>query len=156
MSLKDLIDKVNSKVGGSLDWQQIREEIISKHEQASTTDERVALLSLHKDLMDTVERQLSNSEGIEKFRKARRQEYNLLITRECLVGGSVCAETLYELTQREIEAGRMEPTHNFITIAVDAMAAPHYSREQLIMQEAKIQAQKCKPTWREKLSRIFG
>ena len=156
MGLKELIDKVNSDDVDSFNWQQIREEIINKHEHASTTDERVALLSLHKDLMGGVERQLSDSVEIERFRKARSKEYNSLIIRECLIGGSICTETLYELTQREIEAGRMEPTHRFIDIAVEAMAEPHYSRERLLKQEAKIQAQQSKPTLREKLLRAFS
>ena len=154
MNLEELIKKINRDDSDSLNWQQLKEEIISQHEQASTENERVALLSLHRTLLDRVEQQLSDSIDIEKFRKARSQEYNLLIIRECTVGGSICAETLYEVTQREIEAGRMEPTHRFIDIAIDATAAPHYSREQLLRQEAKIQAQQS--TLREKLSGLFN
>ena len=156
MNLQILFRRVHNNVDDLSDLQQIRKEIVYEHEQASTEDERVALLSLHKDLMDRIEQQLSDSADIERFRKARSQEYNLLIIRECTVGGSICAETLYEVTQREIEAGRMEPTHRFIDIAIDATAVPHYSREQLLRQEAKIQAQQNKSTLFEKLSGIFG
>ena len=61
-----------------------------------------------------------------------------MVIQECTIGDSVCIDTLYELTQRELEAGRMSPTHSLINIAVDASAKPHYSHKQLLRQESKI------------------
>ena len=156
MSLKALADKVNSCIENISDWQQVREEIISRHEKASKVEEYITLLSLHKSLMDAVESQLSDSVVVEKFREIRGQDYNMLITRECTIGGSVCIDTLYELTQRELEAGRMGPEHSLINLAVDAIAEPHYSREQLLRQEEKIQNIESNSTLRNKISSIFN
>jgi len=156
MSLKDLADKVNSCIDNVSDWQHIREEIISRHEKASKVEEYITLLSLYKSLMDVVESQINDSVDVEKFREVKDQDYNMLITRECTVGGSVCIDTLYELTQRELEAGRMGPEHYLINLAVNAIAEPHYSREQLLRQEAKIQNIESNSTLRNKFSRIFN
>jgi hypothetical protein len=155
MNLKTLIYKVDRAIDDASDWQEIREQIVSSHEQTRTEEERVTLLSLHKKLMDAVEGQLPGNIDLERFREVRRQDYNMLITRECIIGGSVCIETLYDLTQRELEAGRMEPAHDFINIAVEAMANPHYSREQLIRQESKLKSLQGKSILQKKIPRIF-
>ena len=155
MNLKDLADQVNNNAKKLADWEKVRKEIINRHEKASTVEEYITLLSLHKMLMDSVEHQFPSSVDVEKFRELRRQDYNMLITRECTIGSSICIDTLYELTQRELEAGRMGPTHSLISIAVDAMAEPHYSREQLLRQQAKIQKTESKSNLNKKLSRIF-
>ena len=151
MSFIDLAEQVESCTKSLKNWQQVRQEIISRHEEASTVDEYITLLSLHKMLMDSVEEQLSAEKDIEEVKTLRDQDYNMLITRECTIGGSICIDTLYELTQRELEAGRMGPTHKLINLAVDAIAEPHYSREQLLRQEAKIKKLENKPALREKI-----
>lgn len=155
MSFIDLAEQVESCSKGLTNWQQVRQEIISRHEKASTVEEYITLLSLHKMLMDSVGEQLSAENNIEEVKALRDQDYHMLITRECTIGGSICIDTLYELTQRELEAGRMGPTHSLINLAVDAIAEPHYSREQLLRQEAKIKKLEDKPALREKFSRIF-
>lgn len=155
MSLKVLADKVNSCNENISDWQQVREEIINSHDKASKVEEYITLLSLHKSLLDIVESQLIASEDVEQIREIRDQDYNMLITRECTIGGSICIDTLYELTQRELEAGRMGPEHSLINLAVDAIAEPHYSREQLLRQEKKVQKLENNATLRERFSRIF-
>ncbi|MBT8112216.1 MAG: hypothetical protein KJO47_00920, partial [Gammaproteobacteria bacterium] len=95
MSLKDLADQVNNSAKGLVDWKKVREEIISSHEKASTVEEYITLLSLHKMLMDDVEQQLPDGVEIEKVKEVRNQDYNTFITRECTIGGSVCIDTLY-------------------------------------------------------------
>ncbi|MFK7816994.1 MAG: hypothetical protein AB8B92_11730 [Gammaproteobacteria bacterium] len=156
MSFMDLAADVEDCAKDLTSWQRVRQEIINRHAKASAVDEYITLLSLHKMLMDTVEQQLSDDEGIEKVQEVRNQDYNKFITRECTIGGSICIDTLYELTQRELEAGRMGPTHSLINLAVDAIAEPHYSREQLLRQEEKIKKLESRPALREKISRIFG
>ncbi len=156
MSFIDLAADVEGCIKELANWQYVRQKIISRHEIASTVDEYITLLSLHKMLMDAVEQQLSEDEEIEKVQEVRNQDYNMFITRECTIGGSICIDTLYELTQRELEAGRMGPTHSLINLAVDAIAEPHYSREQLLRQEEKIKKLENKPTISEVISRIFG
>ena len=155
MNLKDLADKVNNNAKKLTDWKKVRKEIINRHEKASTVEEYITLLSLHKMLMDSVEHQLPSSVDVENIRELRQQDYTMLITRECTIGSSICIDTLYEITQRELEAGRMGPTHSLINIAVDAIAEPHYSREQLLRQQAKIQKTTSRSNLNKKLSRIF-
>lgn len=155
MSFIGLAEQVESCTKSLKNWQLVRQEIISRHEKASTVEEYITLLSLQKMLMDSVEEQLSAEKDIEEVKALRDQDYNMLITRECTIGGSICIDTLYELTQRELEAGRMGPTHSLINLAVDAIAEPHYSREQLLRQEAKIKKLENRSALREKFSRIF-
>ncbi len=155
MSLKILADKVNSCTKDVSGWQQVREEIINRHEKSSKVEDYITLLSLYKSLMDAVELHMQDSVDIDQIREVRDQDYKMLITRECTIGDSVCIETLYELTQRELEAGRMGPEHSLINLAVDAIAEPHYSREQLLRQEKKIQKLENNVTLREKFSHIF-
>lgn len=155
MSFIDLAEQVESCNNNLKNWQQVRQEIINRHEKASTVEEYITLLSLHKILMDSVEQKLSAEKDLEEVKVMRDQDYNMLITRECTIGGSICIDTLYELTQRELEAGRMGPTHCLINVAVDAIAEPHYSREQLLRQETKIKKLENKPALREKISRLF-
>ena len=155
MSFVDLAKQVEGCAKDPENWQQVRDEIISRHENATTVGEYITLLSLHKMLMDSVEEQLPGGVDIEKIKALNSQDYNMLLTRECTIGGSVCIDTLYELTQRELESGRMRPTDRLINLAVDAIAEPHYSREQLLRQEEKINKNESSSTLREKLSRIF-
>jgi hypothetical protein len=105
--------------------------------------------------MDNVERKLPSGVNIEEIKALKSRDYKMLLKREYIIGGSVCIDTLYELTQRELEAGRMGPEDKLINLAVDAIAEPHYSREQLLRQEEKINKTEKSSTLGEKLSRIF-
>ena len=155
ISLKGLVDKVNSAIENLSSWQQVREEIINRHDEAVSVEEYITLLSLHKSLMDAVECQLPGGIDVEKVREVSRKDYIRMLTRECTIGGSLCIDTLYELTQRELETGRMAPADDLINLAVDAIAEPHYSREQLLRQEAKIKKLENRSTLLEKISGIF-
>ena len=92
MSFIDLAEKVEGCTKDLANWQQVRQEIISRHEKASTVEEYITLLSLHKMLMDTVEEQFSAEKDIEEVKAIRDQDYNMLITRECTIGGSICID----------------------------------------------------------------
>jgi hypothetical protein len=155
MSFEDLADKVERCAEDATSWLKVRDEIISRHENATTVDEYITLLSLHKMLMDNVERKLPSGVNIEEIKALKSRDYKMLLKREYIIGGSVCIDTLYELTQRELEAGRMGPEDKLINLAVDAIAEPHYSREQLLRQEEKINKTEKSSTLGEKLSRIF-
>jgi hypothetical protein len=58
MSVRELIQRVEAHLVGGvpLDWRKIRSDIHEEHERAMTTADRVALLDIHKALMDAVER----------------------------------------------------------------------------------------------------
>ena len=120
------------------EWHTLHEKIIQGHREASSEQEWVKFIELHSKLLDQVEKKLPQNIDIEKFKNLRLKEYNAMLLHECSIGGSFCAETLYEVTQRELEAGRMSPTHEFIEAAIQATADEHYSREQLMRQKEKI------------------
>ena len=92
-------------------WRAIREKIVQELDTATTESQREALLQLFKALMDMVDSlvQKNQPEFLSEFRNARRQDYKLFITRECLVGENISAIKLLEVTRREIASGRMTP-----------------------------------------------
>ena len=159
MSFIELAERVDGCAEDSSDWLIIRDEIINRHENSTTVDEYITLLSLHKMLMDYVEQQLPIGVSSEEIKALKTQDYKMLLKREYIIGGSVCIDTLYELTHRELEAGRMGPEDKLINLAVDAIAEPHYSREQLLRQEEKINKIENRSAMpeklREKFSKIF-
>ena len=138
MSFSELAVKVEHCAENSACWLQVREEIVDRHKKSTTVDEYITLLSLHSMLMTHVEEQLPGDVTLEEIKALQSQDYKMLLKREYIIGGSICIDTLYELTQRELEAGRMGPEDKLINLAVDAIAEPHYSREQLLRQEEKI------------------
>jgi hypothetical protein len=109
----------------------------SEFDRTITTDHYVALHVVFKSTMDIAETTIG-PEDMDKFREARRQQYNLFIWQEARVGDSVCVETLDAITLREIMADRMTPDHKFRETAKMGMAAPHLTRDELLaIKEAK-------------------
>ena len=86
--------------------------------------------------MDIAETTLA-PEDLEKFREARAQHYKTFIVQEWVIDGNVCTETLYEVTRREIDAGRMTSDNRLREIAETGMAAPHLTRAELLEQARK-------------------
>lgn len=131
MSTSSLVELVqNHPTDAALDWRQIREDIHTEHETAST-EERVILLGLFTALMDLVERNVQAAEELQNFREIRAKDYNLLIVKEAMVGDNVCSQTLHTITGREIDAGRMQTDHDLRRTAVQAIAGPFKSRAAL-------------------------
>jgi hypothetical protein len=74
---------------------------------------------------------------LDELRKVRAADYNLLIMKEAMIGEHVCADTLYEVTGREIEAGRMAPDDGLRQLAAKRVSEPHPSRAEMIALAAK-------------------
>jgi hypothetical protein len=66
-------------------WREIRLKIHDEFDLAKTEEQRVALLAAFTAMMNLVEPNIAPEER-EKFQMARRQDYKLLIAKECLVG----------------------------------------------------------------------
>jgi hypothetical protein len=123
-----------------LDFPAIRERVHDEFEVAQTVAERVMLLGIFKATMDAVERNLTernqrgeeSDEMLAKFRDARAKDYNMFVTKECLVGGQVSAEMLLAVTDREIAAARMTEDHPLRKLAVDACAKPHLTHAEMV------------------------
>lgn len=142
MSTSSLVELLkNHPTDAALDWRQIREDIHTEHETAST-EERVILLGLFAALMDLVERNVQANEELQKFREIRSQDYNLLIVKEAMVGDNVCAQTLHTITGREIDAGRMQSDHELRRTAVQAISEPFKSRAALIVEASVAHARR--------------
>lgn len=123
-------------------WREIIEEVDAEFTRAIAADEaefrraesfenRGALLQVFTSVMDIVESQLSG-EDLEKFRGAREHHYKVLLTQESVVKGNVCVETMYQVTTREIAAGRMPPDFSTRRIAEQGVAEPHFTRDELL------------------------
>lgn len=114
-----LLERVQAlPVDSNLDWNGLRAEIVEEHRKAVTTDQRSALLGLYKAVMDTVARSGSMSPtDAESFATIYRQEYNLMLITEAVVGVDVDPDRMRDVTRREIEAGRMQPDDELATLA---------------------------------------
>jgi len=136
--LKQLENEINIESSVLDNWKSLHDEVLTLHQASEHEDEYIFLLELYFKLMQNVESLFPDTIDAEKFSEIKDREYNMMLLRESTIGNSLCVETLYELTQRELEAGRMPPTHEFIDIAIQATASDHYSRDQLIRQKEKI------------------
>ena len=104
------------------DWQGCRADIHREFDKAQTFDQRGALLAIFHAMMDIVEKNLIASDDLEKFRKARDQDYCLLLVKECTKDANVRPDLLEQATTREVEAGRMSQDHQLRQLAVSGMA----------------------------------
>ena len=103
-----------------MDWPQIRKDIHAEHDRATTAQDREALLGIYKAVMDAVERQI-REEDLEAFRKARMEDYNLLLIKEATIedtSGHINPPRMAAITRREVEAGRMAPDDGLHKLAV--------------------------------------
>jgi hypothetical protein len=124
MSASDLLERLRSMpIGAPMEFTKIRDEIHEEHERATTTEERVTLLKIFTAVMDQVERSGLSPDDLEQLRAARLQDYRLLLVRESLIGEKVSPDILFEVTEREIAAGRMAPDDDLRQAAVEGKAA---------------------------------
>jgi hypothetical protein len=104
------------------DWRGCREDIRDEFDKASTSEQRGALLAIFHAMMNIVEKNLIASDDLEKFRKARDQDYCLLLVKECTKDANVRPDLLEQATKREVEAGRMSQDHQLRQLALSGMA----------------------------------
>jgi hypothetical protein len=113
MSTSEILKRMAmmAREGQLPDWNKFRAEIVEEFRHATTTHERVALLSVHKLVMDTVEQSINfTPEDAAKIKELRRQEYcHMLFVEAARPDGLLEPEKMEEITRREIEAGRMPP-----------------------------------------------
>lgn len=130
---KKLVDRLIREMqsGRMLNWRQVREDIHEAHDVADTEADRVLCLSIHKTIMDAVEREgLIEEDSLAEFREARRQDYNLLLVKEAVIGrtdGNVPPDKMAAITRREVAAGRMSANDELHRIAIEgemALAPP--------------------------------
>jgi hypothetical protein len=104
------------------DWQGCREDIHGEFDKASTPQQRGALLAIFHAMMNIVENNLIAPDKLEKFHKARDQDYCFLLVRECMKDANVRPDLLEQATRREVEAGRMSQVHQLRQLALSGTA----------------------------------
>jgi hypothetical protein len=151
MSASDLIKRLEAmRPDHPLDWREIRDEIQREADTPNTPEERVLLILMFNRTLDQAEREVA-PEKLDDLRNVRAADYKFLLMKEAMAGENVCADTLYEVTGREIEAGRMAPDDGLRNLAVKRVSEPHPSRAEMIALAAK----KSIPTRGGFLRRIF-
>lgn len=93
--------------GEPLNWDRLCAEIDAEHAAAQTTPERENLLALLTIIADMVERIDTTTATLADFRTDRRRIYQRLLLREAGLDGSLYAQTLHAVTEREVIMGRM-------------------------------------------------
>ncbi len=140
-----LLFRLMNDIGAPMyNWKEINKEIcnewgrlfrnISNEEDISITENKITgLLATFKAVMDVAETTI-HPDDLDAVKIARDKQYKTFIFQEATVGEHICVETLYSVTQREIMAGRMPLNHSCRQLAEQAMAAPHLSRNDLLME----------------------
>lgn len=138
-----LLFRLMNEVGApAYNWREINQEICNQWDNLSATphDElnfkrtvfvRESLLHTFHSVMNIAGTTVLADE-LPRFIEARRKQYSSFIFEESFVGGSVCVETLFEVTEREIAAGRMDEGHECRELAIKGMAFPHFTRAQML------------------------
>ena len=104
--LQGLIDRL--RADSSPNWVVYRQEIVDLSPKLRDEADRVAILSVYKVLMDTVEPSVLVTD-LPAFQKARLQDYRLLLVEEAADGGELDPRKLDYITKREVDAGRLAP-----------------------------------------------
>ena len=154
-SLEEMLNEPGAPL---YNWQKVLPAIQAEFKNSKSAEHRGALLEIFKTTMNILESTIK-PEDLEKFKETRNQDYKLYIVQEALVGESICIDTLYEVTNREIAAGRMTDDHSLRKIAVDGKAAPHPTRAQLVAADGVIENIKYEEPQRGlrgAVSRFFG
>lgn len=138
-----LLFQLLNDVGAPLaNWREIIKEVEAEFERAVNKPEehfrriesfefRGSLLQIFKAVMDIVANGLAG-EDREKFYAAREHHYKTFLIQESVVKGLICAETLFDVTTREIAAGRMSPDFCIRKIAEHCVAEPHFTRDEML------------------------
>jgi hypothetical protein len=140
---------INAPGAPITNWREIIHEVDNEFETVKTIEHRTSLLQVFKSTMDIAETTIV-AEDLEVFREARKKHYKSFIVQESLVGESICIETLDDVTKREISAGRMSPDDTLRKIAEDGMAAPHFSRAEMVA--SRESPKKATSGWRRALA----
>lgn len=144
--------QADAAAGKSLDFRAVRESIHDAFERTDSASERVVLLQAFNAVMDQVERSGSiDPENLEVFRDTRAKDYNLLLMREVVIGENASTELLHAVTAREVAAGRMTEDHALRKLAVEGIAQPYLTVQQLTaIEQQRLAALQPKPKgWRK-------
>jgi hypothetical protein len=163
MRLAELVQRVKELgIDSPADWVQLRAQIFREHMRATTTEERVALLKAwhaSMNLLQVLLDRTASAEEADRFNAAWLADYRELLVQETLVGANICASLLDEVTRREVAAGRLASDDALRQVAERTVAAPHYSRTELVSPGVAIPRERIElplSDWQLTLNEVVG
>lgn len=135
--MKPEIASLHERMGRGGDWRAFREEIAALHAEATTEEEYVTLLDAHRKLV-AVGKFAYDEETYAKLLPVTVTEYRLFLIKEAMEGegGLINPVLLERVTRREVEAGRLDPSDSFRTLAMSGAS--------VLGDSAEITAHRCK------------
>ena len=99
------------------DWMEWRQEIAELHQQATTQEEYVALLSAHS-ILGLLADQVYDHDTAREIKKIHNGEYQNFLNKEAIEGGNLINPAmLARIIEREVEAGRLDPDDDYRELA---------------------------------------
>lgn len=99
------------------DWMEWREEIADLHQRATTQEEYVTLLRAHS-ILGLLADQVYDEATAREIKKVHHAEYLNFLNKEAIEGGDLINPAmLARITEREVEAGRLDPDDDFRQLA---------------------------------------
>ena len=133
--IEDALEGLSPEVAGIMrdmmtsrpaDWAEVRalrERIVAANRNAATEREFVSLLFAFTALMDGVAAdELLDEAGLNQIAPLRVADYRLMLTVEASEGGVIDPGLLDEITEREVEAGRLAADDEFRQLAAAGAA----------------------------------
>lgn len=97
-------------------WRAWRDEISALHAEATTQEEYVTLLEAHRNLV-AVGEYAYDRETYAEIVPIARAEYLVFLNKEAMEDDRINPVLLDRITQREVEAGRLDPEDDFRKLA---------------------------------------
>lgn len=111
------IASLDERMAQGGDWMQWREEIASLHQRATTQEEYVTLLRAHS-ILGLLADQVYDEGTASEIKKIHHAEYLNFLNKEAIEGGDLINPAmLARITEREVEAGRLDPDDDFRQLA---------------------------------------
>ena len=111
------IASLDERMAQGGDWMEWREEIADLHQRATTQEEYVTLLRAHS-ILGLLADQVYDDHTAREIKKVHHAEYLNFLNKEAIEGGDLINPAmLARITEREVEAGRLDPDDDFRKLA---------------------------------------
>ncbi|HEX7875330.1 MAG TPA: hypothetical protein VF489_01970 [Sphingobium sp.] len=112
------IASLDERMSQGGDWMAFREEIVELHRRATTQEEYGSLLRAHS-ILGLLADQVYDEDTAREIKKIHHAEYLNFLNKEAIEGGDLINPAmLARITEREVEAGRLDPDDDFRQMAV--------------------------------------
>ena len=114
--MKPEIATIHERMQKGGDWKGFQEEIARLHAEATTEEEYVTLLEAHRNLV-AIGEYAFDEETYSKIRPIAEAEYKMFLNAEAMEDGVINPVLLDRITNREVEAGRLDPEDELKTLS---------------------------------------